>query len=172
LQIRLFPFFMLFAIPLVVLVAAGLARRLPHGWPRQGFGAALVVLFAGLAAAGILKATSDPLVSNKWIFFSDAERQALVWTDRRLSSSDIWIGFDERLRTMQTVHQPTDAHQANRYGSGPDDAASRYLFWSDVIERRGKRMTLPGPNTLTTDRIYDNGSARLYHRVPESPYQP
>jgi hypothetical protein len=46
------------------------------------------------------------------------------------------------------------------------------LFWSDVIERRGKRMTLPGPNTLTTGRIYDNDGARLYHRVSESPYQP
>lgn len=172
LQIRLFPFFMLFAIPLVVLVAADLARRLPAGRPRRSLGAAVLVLFAGLAAAGILKATSDPLVSNKWIFFTDAEQQALAWTDRSLSSSDIWIGFDERLRTMQTTHHPVDPQQANRYGIGPDDAASRYLFWSDVIERRGQRMTLPGPNTLTTDRIYDNGSARLYHRVPESPYQP
>jgi hypothetical protein len=42
---------------------------------------------------------------------------------------------------------------------------------SEVIQRQSVRMNVP-PDISRTDRIYDNGSAAIYHRVPKTPYQP
>jgi len=171
LQIRIFPLFVLFAIPLFVLAGAQFAQRL-NMHLRLLAGVAVGLLVTVFAITGILKATNDPLVSNKWVFYTRDEQRALSWTDRDLTNQAIWAGFDERLLVMQSVENTVNPAKQNRYvvGSGSDGA--RYVVDSNVTQRRGRRLKVPVPDTTNDDRIYDNGGTRIYHVVPSTPYQP
>lgn len=172
LQIRLFPLFMLFGIPLVVIAGISVAGRIRSIWVRRSMAAVLVVLLGVFAITGVLKATLDPLVSNKWLFFTGSEQRALAWADSELERQEIWEGFDERLLEMQIIHQPVDPGRANRYVRGNTQESTRYITVSDVIQQRSIRLGLPAPDVHRSDQIYDNGAAQIYHRVPETPYQP
>jgi hypothetical protein len=73
-QHRSFPSFAIVAVPTI---AAALCRiRLR----RTGliFASLIVALFAGLA---VLKATNEPSLSNKWMFYTPAEINAILWAD-------------------------------------------------------------------------------------------
>jgi hypothetical protein len=171
LQIRIFPLFVLFAIPLFVLAGAELATRL-NAHLRVLAGVAVGLLITVFAVTGILKATNDPLVSNKWVFYTRDEQRALSWTDRDLTNQAIWAGFDERLAVMQTIENTVDPAKQNRYVVGSATDGARYFVDSNVTQRRGRRLKLPVPDTTDDDRIYDNGGTRIYHVVPSTPYQP
>jgi hypothetical protein len=171
LQIRIFPLFVLFAIPLFVLAGAQLARRL-NTHLRLIAGIIAGLLITVFAITGILKATNDPLVSNKWVFYTRDEQRALSWTDRDLTNQSIWSGFDERLLVMQTVENTVNPAQRNQYVVGSASDGARYLVDSNVTQRRSRRLKLPAPDTTDDDRIYDNGGTRIYHVVPSTPYQP
>lgn len=172
LQIRLFPLFMLFGIPLVIVAGAELAGRINSVLARRTMTATMVVLLSVFATTGVLKATNDPLVSNKWLFFTGNEQQALVWADSRLERQEVWEGFDERLREMQKIYRPVDPANGNRFVIGRAGESTRYITMSDVIQRRSVRLNTPAPDTSGSDQIYDNGSAQIFHRVPRTPYQP
>jgi len=171
LQIRIFPLFVLFAIPLLVLAGAQFARYLnPHLRLFAGVAAALLV--TAFAIAGILKATNDPMVSNKWVFYTRDEQRALSWADRDLTNQQVWAGFDERLLVMQTIENTVDPAKRNSYVVGSRSSNARYLVDSNVTQRRGRRLKVPVPDMSDDDRIYDNGGTRIYHVVPLTPYQP
>ncbi|HEU4792745.1 MAG TPA: hypothetical protein VFS96_03720 [Nitrolancea sp.] len=172
LQIRLFPLFMLFGIPLVIVAGAELAARITGRMARRAMTMAMVALLSVFAATGVLKATNDPLVSNKWLFFTSHEQQALVWADSQLERQEVWEGFDERLREMQKIYRPVDADRGNRFVINKADESTRYITMSEVIQRRSVRMNVPAPDISGSDRVYDNGSAQIFHRVPQTPYQP
>lgn len=172
LQIRLFPLFMLFGIPLAMIAGISLAGRIKGAWLRRSMAAVLVVLLGVFAISGVLKATLDPLVSNKWLFFTGSEQRALAWTDSQLERQEIWEGFDERLREMQIIHQPTDPSRANRYVINEAKESTRYIALSNVIQQQSVRLKTPAPNVQRSDQIYDNGATQIYHHVPETPYQP
>lgn len=171
LQIRLFPLFMLAAIPLVVVGAAKLAGRVRHRG-QTSMAIAGVLLLMTFDVTGILKATNDPLVSNKWLFYTSDEQAALTWTDRDLSHQSVWAGFDERLQVMQALQNLDSPVQGNRYMAGGIDESARYVIMSDVIRQRSLRLNVPAPDVVPDDRVYDNGGAQLYHLVPQTPYQP
>lgn len=170
-QIRLFPLFMLFGVPLMVLGGSKLFSHL-QGNARTAASVATACLLMAFAISGVLKATNDPLVSNKWLFFSDSEQHALAWADDRIDAREIWVGFDERLLVMQHIHQPVDTERENVFITGYTEQTPLYVATSDIIASRSLRLRIPSPNIQREDRIYDNGGAQIYHRVPESPYQP
>ena len=172
LQIHLFPLFMLSGIPLVIVGGAEVAGWINSRPTRQVMTLVIVVLLSVFAATVVLKATNDPLVSNKWLFFTGNEQRALAWADSRLERRVIWEGLDERLREIQQIYQPADPARGNRFTIDKIDGAARYITMSEVIQRRSVRMNVPLPDISSTDRIYDNGSAQIYHRVPKTPYQP
>jgi hypothetical protein len=174
LQLRLFPAFTLFIIPLVV-GTFRLPRRLrPTPGIRQQLPVAAA--FAFFAVAAYLKSTNDPLVSNKWVFYTDAEAQMMRWADNFLPGTRVWSEFDERLLVADVM--VSDDSTAARFpgavwvGQSQIDAATRYVVVSDVTARRALRLLAPVPDTRFDDRIYDNGRVQVDHRVPESPYVP
>jgi hypothetical protein len=222
-QLRLFPSFTLFAVPLVVtapsirhrvlnattrrwlpptaglVVLAGVAVAYPAvtivvvpvaiaillalrafrppgslSWlPRM----AVVVLFCGFALAALMKATNDPLVSNKWTFYSAAEGRGLRWVEAHFSPDTVvWSEFDERLATVARAYvdeAPVIPGQRRWVaGSTWELEAVRYAFVSDITAARASRLAFPLPGSGQDDRIYDNGRVQVVHWVPETPYQP
>jgi hypothetical protein len=163
---------MLFGIPLVIVAGAELAGRINGPLARRTMTVAMVVLLSVFATTGVLKATNDPLVSNKWLFFTGNEQGALSWADSRIERQEIWEGLDERLQVMQKIYQPVDPGRGNRFVIHKAGESTRFITMSEVIQRRSARLNAPVPDISGSDRIYDNGGAQIFHRVPRTPYQP
>lgn len=173
LEVRLFPIFMLFGIPLAVIGAARLCPRIPAGLPRRVALVGGLLLLGSVTITSVLKATNDPLVSNKWIFATRDEMRALTWSGHYLGGQTVWAGFDERLTTVAVVQDlPTSSPPNVHYQTGVPTMDARYTIASEVIARRSLRLDIPASDVLEDDRIFDDGSAQLYHRVPVTPYQP
>jgi hypothetical protein len=219
LQLRLFPLFTVFAIPLLVstlthyripprskvlrrtAIALGLlltivvtnafpvativaipgvlvALYLLLAWERsqtaRRLGSALgVVAFVYFALAAVLKATSDPLVSNKWFFYSGAEARGLRWGDEHLTRTYVWDDFDERLGAASILLVPDSPLIPLRaFWTRSRDETVRYRFVSDITADRATRVRGVLPDVRGDDRIYDNGTVQITHRVPHTPYQP
>jgi hypothetical protein len=166
LQHRLFPSFSIVAVPLV---GAALAQWRPArlGRPlRMGLTAAV----ACVSILSVLKATNEPLLSNKWTFYREDELIALDWSDTHLQNTSVWTEFDERLAAAYQTARGDSANQNRFVGYNPQPTMHNLLI-SDITRLRGSRLgaTLPVPPDAL--QVYDDGSAQLYHLRPLTPYQ-
>jgi len=172
LQHRIFPSFVMVAAPVVArwLIGTGwlsqraMAGRVVH----TGLGISIALL----AILSTLKAVNEPLLSNKWMFYSSAEAAALEWAEETLAERPIWVGFDERLFASMTIRSGASKRNAWLYWS----SAGFYLrpenfLASDVIRSRGVRLSQPLPVEADSFVTYDNGQAQIYHSRPRTPYQ-
>lgn len=130
-----------------------------------------MLLFTAFSAAAVLKATNDPLVSNKWTFYSEGEAGAIRWGNKNLSHYQIWGDIDERLNAAGTL-ELADAGGSQAFWTRTSNSSVRFLLISDVISSRAVRTKAILPGSESDDRIYDDGSAQIVHRVPTTPYQP
>ena len=133
-----------------------------------------VAAFVGFAGAAILKATNDPVVSNKWTFYTDAEARGVRWVDETLPERFVWGEYDERLDSASVMllpDSPFDAPVAY-WTPRPQPSSVRYLLLGDTVVDRAARLGAILPYVGDDDRIYDNGRVQVFHRVPESPYHP
>jgi len=163
--------------PVMVAFALALRSLRPTGsldWIPK---ALIVILFTGFALTALLKATNDPLVSNKWTFYDPEEYRGLSWANQNISPGLlVWTEFDERLATVARGYfdNTSTTLSQNRWvaGSWAGSEEVRYLLNSDITDARAARLGVPLPVSDQDDRIYDNGRVQLIHRVPETPYQP
>jgi hypothetical protein len=168
LQHRLFPSIVMLAAP----VAAG---WLADWRPRSARRGSLV--YGGLAAGlgllamlSIFKATNEPLVSNKWLFYLPAERRAIDWADAPLADRYLWTEFDERLATGVGTVSEGAPRQAVLDQFEPTEGTRDYMI-SDVTRVRSVRLGVPLPLESDSLLTYDNGQAQIYHLRPRTPYQ-
>ncbi|MBI2888044.1 MAG: hypothetical protein HYY02_12650 [Chloroflexi bacterium] len=163
LQHRSFPSFAMVATPLV----AGAITQ----W-RPGRLGGLVARFslAALAGLALLKATNEPILSNKWTFYTALELQALRWADQRHQSESVWVGLDERLKTAYAiaVGESTRHNTWDVYRPKPQ---TRAFLVTDVIRSQSSRLGEPLPPTAGENRVYDSGTAQLYRLRAQTPYQ-
>ncbi|MDP8923476.1 MAG: hypothetical protein M3O34_11440 [Chloroflexota bacterium] len=163
LQHRSFPSFALVAMPLVATALVDWGRR---RWARLMIVAGLAVL----AVTGVLKATNEPALSNKWTFYAPSELQALAWADRYVDHGAVWVGFDERLSTAYTIGLGREARddQWDIYDPKP---ATRAFLITNVVRLQGQRLGKPLPTVGGENQLYDSGLAELYRLRPRTPYQ-
>jgi hypothetical protein len=168
LQHRMFPAFAMIAAPLV---ARWLVNWKPRSFLKTRPGhAGMAALIGVLAVLSAFKATNEPLLSNKWMFYVPAEIQAIQWADGKLAGKELWTEFDERLSTSYTI-----------WAEGVDPgvilksfqavASTRNFLVSDVIRQRSLRLSVPIPINSNDLITYDNGQAQIFHLRPRTPYQ-
>jgi hypothetical protein len=121
----------------------------------------LVVLVVSFGITGVVKATSDPAVSNNWVVATDDERAAIGWSERTLEDEYLWGGYEPRSRYAYLIHHPTSALQ-NRYDPWEVDIVVQYHKYSNTIEKRAEVVGAPLPPRDGTNRIYTNGDAQVY----------
>lgn len=168
LQHRIFPSFVMLAAPLT---AAWLVEWRPrHRAVARLAPAALAALIGALACLSMLKATNEPLVSNKWLFYVPAESQALDWADSTLADRPVWTEYDERLLTAIYTRDEYAPRQAALDMFEPGSYTRDFLL-SDVIRARAARIGAPLPVEADSLITYDNGQAQIYHLRPRTPYQ-
>ena len=173
-QLRLFPAFAVFMVPLVV-GTLQLPNRLARSRALMPLTAMAAIGFAYFSVTAYLKATNDPIVSNKWVFYSASEARLLDWGDRYLQGQRVWSEVDERLIVADVML--TDDGNVTResnaaWTGGSYSNTIPYVVVSDITASRSVRTRAPVPITQDEDRIYDNGRAQIDHSVPASPYLP
>lgn len=165
-QVRLFP---ALSITGVGLVGAALSRWRPCRYGRP-IGMALAGGIFCIAILSIFKVTNEPALSNKWTFYRADELAALEWVDQRLSNSEIWTEFDERLMVAyHTVH--ARSQNGNLLRGFYHEPTMRHILVSSLTHLRSSRLQQPLPMPPDALRIYDNGEAQMYHVRPVTPYQ-
>ena len=167
LQVRLFPVFMLLAIPLAALAVQSAVRSTAKTRLRP-IVLLLVLLFsAWMAGSAILKATNEPLLSNYWVFKLRSEENALRWTQLYTRYGRVWIGLDR----LRYVSEDYDDPLRNRYDIYAVGEFVRYALVSDFSETRMLRMGVEQPALGLENQVYENGTARMYHLRPRTPFQ-
>lgn len=165
-QLRLLPSFFTFA---VVLVAAALAEWRPKRHARL-MQTSIALGIGVIAILSILKATNEPLVSNKWTFYRPSEVAALDWSEAHLRNANIWTEYDERLVVaLATIRGNSPNH--NEFQGYGVQLTTRNMVLSDVTRLRSSRLETGLPVPPDGFRVYDNGEAEVYHLRPETPYQ-
>jgi hypothetical protein len=169
LQHRTFPTFVMLAAPLT---ASWLVRteRLPR--LARSVVASLVGLgIAALALLSVMKATNEPLLSNKWLFYLPAEEIALDWADTTLADRSIWCGLDDRLATATLIRRGAVQRTVGLDAFNVDPSTHDFLI-SDVMRAQSARLGASLPLDADMLVTYDNGQAQVQHLRPKSPFQP
>ncbi len=164
LQLRLFPSFSMIA---VAMIGAAWAEWRPQRSKRI-ISLGLTGALFGISIVSILKATNEPLFSNKWNFYHPNELLALEWGDAHLYNAEVWTEFDERLTTSYITEIGNPANRFT-FRIRPN---TRNLLLSTITRLRSSRIHQPLPIPPDALQVYDNGTAQLYHLRALTPYQP
>ncbi len=160
LELRVFPVLMFFAIPLA---SISIIKILEFQGLREGQSRAIKSLFMILilifVTGSLLKATNDPLVSSKWLFYSGQEKEAIFWIERNIPGEAVWAGLDARIIYLFNTYSKLERHDSIKF-IGLEKA--RYWFISDIVETRAQRIRYPLPAVLKKPIIYDSGSVKIY----------
>jgi hypothetical protein len=175
LEVRDYTYFALFAAPILAMALRETWRRWRSNrtaWVRR-LSAAEGALLLLLIAFGLLKTTLDPSLSNNWMFYRPGELQATeaFWS---LSRNQImWVGPDDRLVYVSETWEPFSPHGNAVEGYTAAMATTDFLL-SPAVEAatRIARVFPPWPPLDTANRIYDDGYAQIYQRVPSSALDP
>lgn len=165
LQVRVYTYFVLFAAPLFAL---GLQRVLQR-WPLLR--APVIIGITFFAACSLLKATLDPTVSNRWIFYHPAEVEAIQSWATRHANESLWIGPDTRLSDGYLMEHSLGLPNYNSLDMGAPSPQTYHALNSPIKQANDKAWGYTGSPLLLEQRVYDNGIAQIYHRTPRTPLQ-
>lgn len=173
-QHRIFPSFAMLAAPLVAGWLVPYRRRLAASGRRWLDGATAAILGA-LLLLSVIKATSEPLLSNYWTFYTASEHQAVGWAEQKLADRSLWVGFNDRVSTGYQISQDGRALALHLDRTLDVSDATRDFLVSQATLLHGTRLSFPLPSALTLEReafvTYDNGQAQILHVRPKSPFQ-
>lgn len=171
LQVRLYTYYALLAAPMVaygVSTASSLLKQRAGGWLFTGGVSAAYAVFALLSLS---KATLDPSVANRWLFYRPSETQAMRFWDERARMQQLWVGFEPRLRHAYRLLHPEDTVNENAFLVQTASSSLVYALDSDLIRQNTIAWRSPVSHLLVENRAYDNGETRVMHRVPRTPFQ-
>ena len=167
LQHRIFP---TISIVGVAVIGAAMGRWEPRGPRSRLLPSAMSAGIGVLAMLSILKATNEPLLSNKWTFYRAGELTALEWVDDHLIDGEIWTELDERIASAYlTTHGRST--NGNRLYANDLNASTRHLLVTKITQLRSSRLNQPIPLPPDALRVYDNGDAEIYYRRQLTPFQ-
>jgi hypothetical protein len=163
-QLRLFPGFTVIAIGMLARgIQEALSSKHWRGRLRLAAQTSAGIAAIWFSATAMLKATNEPLLSNKWGFYSTSEVSATRWVEANISNEIIWSGIDERIASQFRLYFLFDSKSGNFFYVGPFRPEGRYIFYSIYDQFREKRLGLSPLPIYAWDQIYDNGIVRLYH---------
>ena len=172
LQLRIFPGFTMMAVVLMAhLVRRIFAALASHVSARRVLQILAALLFGWFALASVLKAANEPILSNKWVFYSASEAGAVEWADGNVKSAYVWTALDERLYEAGAFLRGGGSENRNIFKGYRFSGYEGYVLFSERERLRGIRMGLPMPSVLDWSRVYDNGDVFMSHRRPQTVFQ-
>lgn len=172
LQVRMYTYFALLASPLLAL---GFGRLTSLAAVRLWATPLLGLFLIGFGSLSFLKATLDPTVSNRWLFYHPAEVQAVHFWGLRHRNSSLWLDVEGRLRYAYTTTYPAAYAQGDLAGNvfdyGTFVGNDAFAVRSPLLEQTAVAWQRRPPTLWLEDLVYDNGGAQIFHRIPRTPFQ-
>lgn len=171
LQVRMYTYFSLLAPPLFALGITSLLGRVRPGWFKQVLMGSVGVLFMGFLFSSLLKATLDPSISNRWLFYHPSEIQAIYFWNHRQEYTNMWLDPEGRLRYAYILAYQQHPVGGNNFNVGTPDVRSAHALYSPNI-RMNAIAWQRAPSPYWFENLpYDNGEAQMYYRIPRTPFQ-
>lgn len=176
LQVRLFTPVIIVSIPISAIALRQVFAILPLVKPRIRFFVVSSILFSipFLVFTSYIKAINDPLFNNNWLFTIPSEQVAASWSQETLrQNSIVWTGADNRLvdRLRAKELQQGDEEIRVEFDGFFQGFGVRYLLISSIEEMRWIRANIIITSYRNENVIYDNGRTKIYHLLPDTPYQ-
>jgi hypothetical protein len=171
LQLRMFTPFTLFSSPLAAGLLVSAYQKVRFSWRRLAAAAVVVVLMLG-AAAVALKVTNEPVFGNQWLFYTPAELAPIDWLQNGgVAQNQVWVDTWEHLSIVDYFWNGSRPSKPNQYQYGRQAADIPYTVISQLSQLRANRSGISMPDVSGQLRLYDDGTAQVYHRRPLTPYQ-
>jgi len=177
LQIRLIPFTALVAAPVAVYALMRFLRWLRARVRFYRLVSVGLVIGAMLALAmGLIKGTSEPLLSNNWSFYTPAEFAGVAWFNQTMPQFDfgvgrrtplVWAGPDFRIGRLWREQFLGSSRNIVPITSSLD-ASYTYILVSPTVRILSERYSQPMPDLRGPDVIYDNDTVQIYYQPPEN----
>ncbi|MER3478938.1 MAG: hypothetical protein C4327_00220 [Meiothermus sp.] len=165
LQVRMYTYFAVFAAPLFTLGLSRLLGSSPGRWRVAGVAAVV------LAVLSLLKATLDPLVSNRWMHYHAAEIEAIhTWSEHEQQSL-LWVGPETRLYDAYYMEYNFGPSNLNDLDVARRNPYAFHTLNSSLKAANSVAWGFPQSTWLLGNRVYDNGEAQIFHRAPQTPFQ-
>ena len=176
LQIRLFPLTFFSAAPLATLAVDQLLRiiRTTVGFSRLSM--VIILVFTIIIATGtsVTKSTSEPLMSNEFIFYTSSEYNAINWINNNIPLWEshyghraplVWAGPDFRLgRTWLNYFWGENPYKVPIDSIVTDQ--TQYFINSPTINIANYRWMIPLPReNKIINTIYDAGDVEIRFRI-------
>lgn len=168
-QVRLFTPFALVTSPMAATWLLGPLARRVSARPAVRLVALPLGCFAIMLA--LLKMTNDPSVGNQWLFYSPSEQLGTNWVDANLHDRDVWLDTSSHQLEVLYYRKGYSWTPANSYRAGVADQTVSHVMLSKQTQFKANRSSLPLPEIVDHNSIYDNGDVRFYQRRPLTPYQ-
>jgi hypothetical protein len=173
LQIRLIPLTAFVAAPVAVYAIYALIRwmhsRMRFYWPIN-IALSAIALFS--LFLGIIKGTSEPILSNVFLFYSPAEYAGVRWMndympmiapDAKPYLPLIWTGPDERISNLWLSQFWGSKLNFIPVTTNVTDHFS-YAFFSRLSRLAAERLNAPLPDMRNYGVIYANGDVQIYYQ--------
>jgi hypothetical protein len=170
LQVRVYTYFSLLAVPMLAYGINDVLERFRPTRLKPFVSFAVKVALVGFAILSLLKATLDPAISNRWTFYYPAEVQAAHFWNERMQSRILWTGAEGRLQYAYTIEHPLGLPNNNTLTVLSHTGTTHALYSPVVAASAVAWGRFPSLYWLE-NKVYDNGIAQVYHRLPETPFQ-
>ena len=169
LQVRFFTYYGLFAAPLFVLSADWVVVTLRRWLPRSTIRIGVTAMIFIFAVSSLLKATLDPLISNNWIYFHPSEIAAIETRADHSERRPIYMGGRVWSAWIMTDHSGLPNN--NFPDEGIVDSRTAHVLFSQIQKAHASTGWIFLSPITEQNRLYDNGIAWIYHRIPLSHLQ-
>ena len=172
LQVRLFTYFAVVAAPVFAMGIDAMiesprfvaSRGLLKRWM-------LPATFAVFGVLSLLKATLDPGVASRWLFYRPSEIAAMQFWDERSQFELLWVGVEPRLRHAYSMHSQKKRVNSNSFSVQAHDASMASALGSELVRANAIAWGIAESAILIEHRVYDNGAATLHRRIARTPFQ-
>lgn len=176
LQIRLIPFTALVAVPTVAYSLLHFLRWLrPRLITYRLVCIGLVTAIAFSMILGLAKGTSEPLLSNNWLFYVPSEWAGIAWINQSMPQFDfdlgrrtpsLWAGPDYRIGRLW-LEQFWGSSRNRLPLASSIEPSYVYILISPSVRILSERYGVPVPDLRGAGLIYDNGITQIYHQPPD-----
>ena len=160
LQLRWLPFWGITAAPAAYRGALLAGRTHLRSIPRRG-----LVLMLGLAIAivlslSLLRATLDPSISNRWIYYSDAEDYSIDWINQTCSGN-AWGGIDYRTGSLFVFDHGFPQNPSLKFVTAENPSGLGIVLDSDLSALQADHLDLNLQSLASWNRVMDIGKASV-----------
>lgn len=168
LQVRLYNYFVLFAVPMLLIGVWDLICK------KTQLVVIFSIMFTFMIPLSLLKGLQDPFVSNIWSLYTPTEIKALEFWQDNVEYGLLWTGPDRRLDEAYIIENNTfdlGLHKETVNGALQPSSFVQFAIISDLILQNLRAQSITPPAIIHDHFVYSNGVANLYKKIAQTPFQ-